>query len=100
MDDLTTLLATTVDPAQQKAVGRAFLLLIVLIIVGVLVVLGLLMAGFAWFAKNNTEIPERKDRFEGVNAWEESARRAEPEPDDLGDDPEAHEDWEADDDEV
>ena len=51
MNDLTNLLATTVDPAQQKAVGRAFLLLIVLIIVGVLVVLGLLMAGFAWFAK-------------------------------------------------
>lgn len=100
MHDWITTLATTPDPAQQKAVGRAFLLIIVLIIVGVIVVLGLLMAGFAWYAKNNTDIPERKDRYEGVNAWEESAKRAEPEPDDLGDDPEAHEDWEADEDEI
>ena len=97
LDALTTL-ATTADPAQQKAIGRAFLLIVVLIIVGIVVVLGLLMAGFAWFAKNHADEPERRDRYEGVNAWEESARRAEPEPDDLGDDPEAHQDWEADED--
>ncbi len=84
-------LAASPDPAQQQAIGRGFLLIVVLIIVGILVVLGLILAGFAWFAKNTVEQPERRDRFEGVDAWSESARRADtdPEPDD--------EDWEADD---
>ena len=93
MDDLLLTLATApADPAQKQAIGRGFLLIVVLIIVGILVVLGLLLAGYAWVAKNNIDQPERRDRFKGVDAWSESARRTEtdPEPDD--------EDWEADED--
>jgi hypothetical protein len=96
--DWLTTLATTAppaDPAQQQAIGRGFLLIVVLIIVGILAVLGLLLAGFAWFAKNSMTEPERKDPYKGVDAWAESARRAEPDyPDGVpeGDD----EDWEAD----
>lgn len=75
--------------------GRAFLLLVVLIIVGVLLVLGLILAGFAHFARTHAEQPERKERFAGVDAWAESARRATEPPDVLDDD----EDWEADEDE-
>lgn len=95
MNDVLYTLATTTDPAQQKAVGRAFLLIVVLILIGVIVVLGLLMAGFAWHAKNSTEQPKRKDRYKGIDAWEEAGRRAEPERDEFAD---TGGDWEADDD--
>ncbi len=95
MHDWTAILATTApDPAQQKAVGQAFLLIVVLIIVGILVVIGLLMAGFAWFARANADRPVRKDRYPGVDAWEESARRA----DTPGGATDDDEDWEADED--
>lgn len=87
-------LAAQPDPAQQTAVGRAFLLLLILIIVGILVVLGIVLAGYANFVRNNIEHPERKDRNPGVDAWEESARRAT-----VGDDEPDDEDWEADEDE-
>lgn len=87
---LDALLAAT---HSQQQIGRAFLLLVVLIIVGVLLVLGLILAGFAHFARRNTDIPERKERFKGVDAWAESGRRA-GENDDAEDEP----DWEADED--
>lgn len=82
----------TLAQSQQQAVGRGFLLLVVLIIVGVLVVLGVVLAGFAHFARTNLDQPNRKDRFPGVDAWAEAGRRADQPTDDLDDD----EDWEAD----
>jgi len=96
VQDWLTTLATTQTPAQQQlAVSRAFLLIVVMIIIGILIVIGMLMAGFAWFAKNSSEKPERKDRFKGVDAWTESARRTEVE----NEPPPPDEDWEADEDE-
>ncbi len=77
--------------SPQQAVSRAFLLLVVLLIVGVLVVLGVVLAGYAHNIRQNTDRPDRKDRFAGIDPWEESARRAGPERDELDD-----EDWEAD----
>jgi flagellar basal body-associated protein FliL len=82
------------DPQQQ--VGRAFLLLVVLIIVGVAVVLGLVLAGFAHFARTHADRPKRRDRYPGVDAWAESARRTAADPDEAGDE----EDWEADEDDA
>lgn len=79
---------------QQQAVGRAFLLLVVLIIVGVLIVLGAVLAGYAHFSRLHNDRPERKDRFAGVDPWQESARRADADRDEFDDE----EDWEADDD--
>lgn len=90
--DLLLTLATTPDP--QRGVGRAFLLLVVLIIIGILLVLGLILAGFARFARDNATPPKRLDRYKGVDAWAESARRADTPADPLDDD----EDWEADED--
>lgn len=80
----------------QHAVGRAFLLLVVLIIVGVLVILGVVLAGFAYFARTHAAVPERRDPHKGIDPWSESARRtSETDPDE----PEDNEDWEADEDE-
>ena len=90
MDALALILAQS----RPQAVGRAFLLLVVLIIVGVLIVLGVVLAGFAHFTGQNRDKPERKDRFAGVDPWEESARRVGPDRDEFDDE----EDWEADDD--
>jgi len=91
VEDLLLTLAQSANP--QRDVGRAFLLIVVLIIVGVLVVLGVVLAGFAYFSRIHAAKPERKDRHEGVDAWTESARRAEIEDDEPDD-----EDWEADED--
>lgn len=97
MHEWLTTLASSPTPQQQQAVGRAFLLLVVLIVIGILVVIGLIMAGFAWYAKRNTDQPERKDRFKGIDAWEESARRTHPDDEsNSADDPD--DDWEADED--
>lgn len=98
---LTLATSTQAEPLRQRAVGQAFLLLVVLIIVGILVVLGLLMAGFAWFAKHHAQPAQRRDRFAGVDAWAESGRRAEvASPDSSAEDGEPEgwdDDWEADD---
>ena len=96
MHDWLITLATSQTPAQQQlAVSRGFLLIVVMIIIGILLVIGMLMAGFAWFAKNSSEQPQRKDRFKGVDAWAESARRTEVENEPAP----PEEDWEADEDE-
>lgn len=88
------LLTMAASPDPQRGVGRAFLLLVVLIVIGILLVLGLILAGFAQFARANATKPERRDRYKGIDAWAESARRAETPTDPLDDD----EDWEADED--
>ena len=75
----------------QQAVSRAFLLLVVLLLVGLVVVLGVVLAGYAHFVKRNADQPERTDRFAGIDAWAESAKRADSPVEELDD-----EDWEAD----
>lgn len=91
MEDLILTIAQSPNP--QRDVGRAFLLLTVLIIVGVLIVLGVVLAGFAYFARANAAVPKRRDPHAGVDPWTESARRTtEADPDE----PEDEEDWEAD----